>query len=85
MHAFTASKTTVRGEELWVVNIAGADGETYAAWAYSLARCDKHLAALPPRKAYGEGEERRNGVLHRGHNAEAQAPVQKIVGGSDSI
>lgn len=37
-----------------VADIAGEDGETYAAWIYFLARLDKRLAALPPVHAYGE-------------------------------
>lgn len=39
--------------ERQVVNIKGADGETYAAWVYFLARKDKRLALLPPVRAYG--------------------------------
>jgi gamma-glutamylaminecyclotransferase len=36
-----------------LIEIAGADGETYAAWVYFLARTDERLASLPPVRAYG--------------------------------
>lgn len=35
-----------------LTEIAGADGETYAAWVYFLARADERLASLPPVCAY---------------------------------